>query len=108
MNGDVSERATSDGPQGAPLGGRAVDADQCGIRRAIAGILDEPWPVFFSQWCRAAELGPVAARQVHDVAGRLARPVALDGDDWLAAGWVAVHDAMSRVDARVPPLEATG
>jgi hypothetical protein len=84
-----------------------VDPDPCGIRRAIAGVLDEPWPAFFSQWCRAGELGPVAARQARDVAGRLARPVTPDGDDWLAPGWAAVHDAMSRAGARVPPLEAT-
>ena len=103
----MNERATSDGPQGARPGGRATDSDPCGIRRAIAGILDEPWPAFFSQWCRAGELGPVAARQVGDVAGRLARPVAPDADDRLALGWAAVHDAMTRFGASVGPLEAT-
>ncbi len=103
----MSERATSDGSQGARPGGRGLDSDPCGIRRAVAGVLDEPWPAFFSQWCRAAELGPVAARQVRDVAGRLARPVGLDGDDRLVPGWAAVRDALRRVGG-VPPLEATG
>ena len=105
----MSERATNEGPTGAPPDGRAAGADPCGIRQAVTGVLGEPWPEFFSQWCNATALGPVAARHVRDVAAQLARPVAPEGgDDALARGWAAVRHAMeSSVGAGVPPLEAT-
>jgi hypothetical protein len=97
----VSERATNEG--------RRAGADPCGIRQAVTGVLGEPWPEFFSQWCDATALGPVAARHVRDVAAQLARPVAPDGgDDALARGWTAVRHAMEgSVGTGVPPLEAT-
>ncbi|HEV2308906.1 MAG TPA: hypothetical protein VGU73_00170 [Acidimicrobiia bacterium] len=102
----MSERATSDRRAAAP-GGGAVGPDPCGIRGAVAAVLNDPWPEFFSQWCRAADLGPVAAGHVRDVAGRLARPVVLDADDGLARAWSAVHDALGGAVAGSPPLEAT-
>jgi len=68
--------------------------DPCGIHQAVAGVLDAPWPEFFAQWCRAVELGPVAARHVRDVAGRLADPVTRDAPDGVVGGWAAVRDAM--------------
>ena len=105
----MSERATNDGRQGARPSGRAAAGDPCGIRQAVTGVLGEPWPAFFSQWCDATALGPVAARHVRDVAAQLARPVAPEGsDEVLARGWAAVRHAMEgRVGTGVPPLEAT-
>ena len=98
---DVSERRTSDRPDGGPLSGPAAVSDPCGIRRALSGVVDAPWPDFFSQWCWATAMGPVAAGHVRDVAARLARPAA-GADDPLPRAWAAVRDALA-----APSLEAT-
>jgi hypothetical protein len=89
---------------------RAGVTDPCGIHQAVAGVLDAPWPAFFAQWCRAVELGPVAARQARDVAGRLADPVTADAADGVVRGWAAVRDAMNGParPAGGSALEATG
>jgi len=89
---------------------RAGVADPCGIHQVVAGVLDAPWPAFFAQWCRAVELGPVAARQVRDVAGRLADPVTREAGDGVVRGWAAVRDAMDGVarPTGASALEATG
>ncbi len=83
--------------------------DPCGIHQAVAGVLDAPWPEFFAQWCRAGELGPVAARHVRDVAGRLADPLTRDTADGVLRGWAAVRDAMDGLTrpAGASALEAT-
>ena len=87
---------------------RAGVADPCGIHQAVAGVLDAPWPEFFAQWCHAVELGPVAARHVRDVAGRLAGPASRDDTDGVVRGWAAVRDAMDARPAGASTLEATG
>jgi len=103
----VSERGTSTGPgQDRPPAGQPTVRDPCGIAQALAGVTDERWQTFFSQWCQAAELGPIAAQHVRDVAAQLARPGSVldDGDDLLTTAWAAVRDAMDR---RVASPDAT-
>lgn len=109
----MSERGTSSGPgHDRPPGGPPTGRDPCGIGQALAGVTDEPWQTFFSQWCEATELGPVAAQHVRDVAAHLARPASVldEGDELLTTAWAAVRDAMDRAGAApatAPRLEAT-
>jgi len=87
--------------------------DPCGIGQALAGVADERWQAFFSQWCQVAELGPIGVQHVRAVAAQLARPESAldDVDELLSAAWAAVRDAMDRIpagsdvagDSRPPP-----
>ena len=98
----MSERGTSSGPgHDRPPGGPPTGRDPCGIGQALAAVTDERWQAFFSQWCRAGELGPIATQHVRDVAAQLARPESTvdDGDELLSTAWAAVRDAMDRAVA---------